>query len=62
MIIDTTDKQLVSRRAGDGYIIVLLPQQLMTPQDALTHAAWIVRLVNDDVLWQSTLAAVKVAT
>jgi hypothetical protein len=59
--IDTTNKFLVGA-AGDGSSVTIFQWQLvrlMTLQDALLLAAYLVAIVGDDEQWQKTLKAVQ---
>lgn len=56
--IDTGNDQLVGR-AGDGTVSVMLPQTVMTRQQALRHAAWLVAIADDDGEFDGILAAVR---
>ncbi len=42
-VIDTGNYQMVAQQ-GDGRVVVLLPKQQMTRDEALLHAAWIVAI------------------
>jgi hypothetical protein len=42
---DVTNHQLVA--ANQGKIVIAKPKQVMTKQEALIHAAWIVALADD---------------
>ena len=42
---DVTNHQLVA--ANKGNIVIAKPKQVMTKQEALVHAAWIVALADD---------------
>lgn len=54
--IDTTNYQLVSVLRDK--IIVMAPKQQMTKEQALTHAAWLVALADDDDEFDEYLHAV----
>lgn len=54
--IETFNAQFVGVQ-GDK-IIVMMPKQTMTKTEALTHAAWLVTLADDDDEFQSVLTAV----
>jgi hypothetical protein len=56
--IDTGNDQLVGR-SGAGTISIMLPQRLMTRQQALRHAAWLVAIADDDDEFPAILAAVR---
>jgi hypothetical protein len=55
--IDTGNDQLVGR-SGVGTISVMVPSRLMTRQQALRHAAWLVAIADDDDEFAGILAAV----
>lgn len=42
--IDTTNDQLVGVQSGK--IVIMLPRRVMTPPEALRHAAWLVCLAS----------------
>jgi hypothetical protein len=56
--IDTGNDQLVGR-SGDGTISVMVPSRLMTRQQALRHAAWLVAIADDDDEFPAILDAVR---
>lgn len=53
-----SNDQFVGRR-GDGLITVAMPRPMMTRQEALTHAAWLVAVADDDDEFDAVLAAVR---
>lgn len=61
--IDTTNRQLVGRRVGDGSITIRLPKVRMSRTEALVHAAWIVMLADASTdEFTNVLSAVKTET
>lgn len=58
--IGPANKQLVGRD-GYGRVVVTLPSVVMTRQEALAHAAWLVALADDDDEFAAYLAAVRSA-
>lgn len=56
--IDPANAQYVGRN-GRGEISVAMPRSLMTRQQALAHAAWLVTLADDDDEFAAYLAAVR---
>jgi hypothetical protein len=57
--IDTWNHQFVSLN-GANNVVVLRPQQIMTKQEALVHAAWLVAVsAPEDGEFERVLAAVQ---
>lgn len=56
--IDPANAQFVGRNGADQ-IVVTFPRALMTRQQALAHAAWLVTLADDDDEFAAYLAAVR---
>ena len=56
--IETGNDQIVGRN-GHGTISVMLPLRVMTRQQALRHAAWLVAISDDDDEFPAVLAAVR---
>lgn len=54
--IDVTNMQLVSTQGKD--IVVMRPKNRMTKAEALTHAAWLVALADEDDSFTDYLEAV----
>ena len=45
--INTSNDQLVGVQGGK--IVIMLPRRVMTPQEALRHAAWLVCLASGQI-------------
>jgi hypothetical protein len=58
LIIDPANAQFAGRD-GSGRISVMMPRALMTRQEALTHAAWLVALADDDDEFGTYLSAIR---
>jgi hypothetical protein len=56
--MDPANVQLVGRN-GYGEIEIAFPRARMTKQQALTHAAWLVSVADDDDEFAAYLAAVR---
>jgi len=59
MAIDKTNKQFVGIQGNS--IVVLMPQSVMTPEEALTHAAYLVCLAEakTDLTFEDVRIAVE---
>jgi hypothetical protein len=55
--IDTTNAQFVGWQGGE--IVVMRPAARMTKQQALTHAAWLVAVADDNDEFAKYLDAVR---
>jgi hypothetical protein len=55
--IEITNRQLVGRK-GDR-VVVMLPVQTMTVEEALVHAAWIVALADENDQFPEILERVQ---
>lgn len=58
MSIDPTNAQFVGRN-GLGQVTVTFPRAVMTREEALAHAAWLVSVADDDDEFAAYLAAVR---
>lgn len=56
--IDPANAQFVGRN-GAGQVSVMMPRTVMTRQEALVHAAWLVSVADDDDEFGAYLAAVR---
>ena len=56
--IDPANAQFVGRD-GRGQVSILMPRVQMTRQEALTHAAWLVAIADDDDEFSDYLSAVR---
>jgi hypothetical protein len=54
---DLSNAQCVGRR-GDGLVTVALPQAVMTRDEALVHAAWLVLLAGGELEIGGIIAAI----
>lgn len=55
--IDTFNKQLIGVKGND--IIIMLPKQKMSKEEALVHAAYLVVLADGEDRFQEILEAVQ---
>jgi len=48
--INTTNDQLVGKQMGEDLVTVAIPRNIMTKEEAIRHAAWLVILASDTEL------------
>jgi hypothetical protein len=58
MAPDTTNRFMVSMR-GDGLLVPIRPVQILTKDDALNLAAWLVAMADDNDEFPVLLEAVR---
>jgi hypothetical protein len=57
--VNTPDNAQYVGRNALGQVSVMMPRTVMTREEALAHAAWLVTLADDDDEFAAYLAAVR---